>query len=203
MAKRSTWWISINIKAFKKIMKKISKKLQIGVLGWAGIEEYKIGGPTKKELKFAEKIGSLLAKKRVIVVTGGKGGVMESAARGAKKSKGTTMGVITGPRDTSNEWTDIEIITGSKIAGLDEVLIPLMCDSVIVIGGGAGTLQEICVCYRNKIPIIVLEETFGWAKKLANENYLDSRKTVKIISVKNPVDAVNEAIKQAKIKWKK
>lgn len=179
-------------------MKKISRKLQIGVLGWAGKEEYLIGGPTKKELEMAREVGFLLANAGAVLVTGGKGGVMEYAARGAKENGGTTVSVITGPRGTSNKWTDIEIITGSKISGFDEVFIPLMCDAVIVIGGGAGTLQEISVCYRNKVPIIVMEKTFGWAEKILKEIYLDSRKTVKIISAKSPKDAVNQVIKQAK-----
>ena len=181
-------------------MKKISRKIQIGVLGWAGKEEYPVGGLTQKELAIAKEVGSWLAKTGAIVVTGGKGGVMEYAARGAKENGGTTVGVITGPRGTANKWTDIEIVTGSKIAGFDEVFIPLMCDAVIVVGGGAGTLQEICVSYRNKIPIIVIEKTFGWASKILKETYLDSRKTVKIILAKNSKDAVMKAIKQAKIK---
>jgi len=171
-----------------------NKKLQIGVLGWAGIEEYSIGGPSKNELAIAEKVGFLLAKNGAAVITGGKGGVMESASRGAKMGNGTTVGVITGPRGTSNKWTDIEIVTGSKIAGFDEVLIPLMCDAVIVVGGGAGTLQEICVSYRNNIPIIVISKTFGWAQKIIDEKYLDSRKTVKILLAKNAEDAVKKAI---------
>lgn len=183
-------------------MKKISRKIQIGVLGWAGKEEYPVGGPTEKELAMAKEVGSLLAKAGAIVVTGGKGGIMEYAARGAKENGGVTAGVITGPRGTANKWTDIEIVTGFKIAGFDEVFIPLMCDAVIVIGGGAGTLQEICVSYRNKIPIIVIEKTFGWAPKVLKETYLDSRKTVKIISAKNSKDAVLKVISQVLNKFR-
>jgi len=176
----------------------MNKKLQIGVLGWAGTEEYSVGGgPTKRELEIAKEVGYLLAKVGVTVITGGKGGIMEATSCGAKKNNGTTIGVITGPRGTSNKWIDIEVITGSKISGFDEVFIPLMCDAVIVVGGGAGTLQEICVSYRNRIPIIVLSETFGWASKVLNEEYLDSRKTTKIIKALNPEDAVKKAIKQA------
>lgn len=171
-------------------------------MGWAGKEEYPLGGPTVKELQVARELGSLLAQAGAVVVTGGKGGVMEYAARGAKENSGTTVGVITGPRNTSNKWTDIEIITGAKISGFDEVFIPLMCDAVIVIGGGVGTLQEICVSYRNKIPIIIIEKTFGWASKILKEKYLDSRRTVKIFSAKNPKNAVEQAIKEAKTKWK-
>ena len=177
---------------------KNKRKLQIGVLGWAGIEEYKTGGPTKTELKIAEEVGNELAKIGAIIVTGGKGGIMESAAKGAKNNGGITIGVITGPRGTSNQWIDIEIITGSKIAGFDEIFIPLMCDAVIVIGGGAGTLQEMCVSYRNKIPIIIISKTFGWASEILNKKYLDSRKTTKIIVAKNAKDAVNKALKHHK-----
>ena len=178
-------------------MKRKSKKLQIGVLGWAGKEEYLSGGPTQQELNIALEVGSLLAKENVIVVTGGKSGVMEYASKGAKENNGTTVGVITGPRGTSNKYIDIEILTGSKISGFDEVFIPLMCDAVIVVGGGAGTLQEICVSYRNKVPIIVISKTFGWACKILKEKYLDSRKTTKIIFAKNSEDAVKKAIKEA------
>jgi uncharacterized protein (TIGR00725 family) len=170
------------------------RKLQIGVLGWAGKEEYKKGGPTNAELKIAEEVGALLAGVGATVITGGKGGVMEYAAKGAKSKNGLTVGVITGPRRTSNKYIDIEVITGSKIAGLDEVFIPLMCDAVIVIGGGAGTLQEISVCYRNKVPVIIVSKTFGWAKKIINEGYLDSRKTTKIIQATDSRDAVSKAI---------
>lgn len=177
----------------------MKKKLQIGVLGWAGSEEYPTGtGPTKRELQIAEMVGALLAKEGAMIVTGGKGGVMEYATRGAKKEGGVTIGVITGPRGTSNDWTDIEIVTGVKVAGYDEVLIPLMCDAVIVIGGGAGTLQEICVCYRNKVPIIVITETAGWVSKLAETIYLDERKTIPITSAKTAEEAVERAIKLSK-----
>lgn len=177
----------------------MNKKIQIGVLGFAGKEEYpKTKGPTKKDLEIAQKVGYLLAKAGAIVVTGGKTGVMEFASKGAKLGGGITVGVITRPRKTSNNWIDIEVITGSKIAGFDEVIIPIMCDAVVVIGGGAGTLQEICVSYRNKIPIIILENTTKQTKSLLNKKYLDERKTTKIFFIKNPKDAVNKVINQTK-----
>lgn len=47
-----------------------------------------IGGSetTEKNLKTAEEVGSLIAKNGAILITGGLGGVMEAASRGAKKS---------------------------------------------------------------------------------------------------------------------
>lgn len=174
------------------------KRLQIGVIGWAGKDEYPNGGPSSKELKMAEELGKLLALAGAIVVTGGKGGVMQMAAKGAKSKKGTTIGIIKGPRKTSNKWIDIEVITGSNVAGFDEVLIPIMCDAVIVIGGGAGTLQEICVSYRNKTPIILVANTFGCVTDLINKEFIDDRQTTKLIVANNAKLAVKEVLRLTK-----
>lgn len=178
---------------------KTTKKLQIGVIGYAGIEEYPTDkAPQKSIYKAAERVGFLLAEKGVIVVTGGKGGVMESAAIGAKKANGITVGVIKGnQRFRSNNFTDVEILSGMVADGFDEFLLVNMCDVLITIGGGAGTLEEIVIAYRNKKPIIALEKTGGWADKTVGK-YLDERETVKVDSVKTPEEAVEKAIKLAK-----
>ena len=177
---------------------KSSKKLQIGVIGYAGTEEYpKRRAPKKEIYDAAEQVGFLLAKKGMTVVTGGQGGVMESAAKGAKKANGITVGVIKGKqRFRSNNFTDIEILTGMAADGFDEFMLVMMCDALIVIGGGAGTLEEITIAYRNKKPIIALEKTGGWADKTVAE-YLDERKIVKVQSLKTPQEAVKTAIKLA------
>ena len=65
--------------------------MQVGVVGFGGAEEYpRDKAPKESVYKAAERVGFLMAQKGVIVVTGGKGGVMESAARGARKAKGIT-----------------------------------------------------------------------------------------------------------------
>lgn len=176
-------------------MKKISRKMQIGVIGSADATEYKQGGgATEKMKKNAREIGFLLAKKGISVVTGGKGGIMEASAEGAKSAGGITIGVIKGAkRYTSNAFTDVEILTGMQADGLDELILVLMCDAVISLGGGAGTLQEISIAYRNKKPIISLSGTGGWSDKLSRK-YLDKRNYFKIISVKSPKSAVKKAI---------
>jgi len=176
-----------------------TKKLQIGVIGYAGIEEYpKEKAPKKEIYDAAERVGFLLAEKGAIVVTGGKGGVMESAAIGAKKANGITVGIIKGSqRFRSNNFTDVEILTGMVADGFDEFMLVTMCDVLITIGGGAGTLEEVVIAYRNKKPIIALEKTGGWADKTI-EKYLDERETIKVESAKTPEEAVEKAIKLAK-----
>jgi uncharacterized protein (TIGR00725 family) len=180
------------------------KRLQIGVIGYAGCEEYPQGeGPKSDIFQSAERIGFLLAQKGAIVVTGGKSGVMEYAARGAKKAGGVTVGIVKGKkRFTSNDFTDIEIITGMEYNGMDELNLIMMCDALIIVGGGAGTLQEITIAYRNNKPLIALKNSGGWADSLIG-NYLDERKTLKVESAVSPEEAIELAIKLANEKVNK
>jgi uncharacterized protein (TIGR00725 family) len=177
----------------------MNKTLQISVIGSAGAEEYPQNQGTKLEnLILAEEVGKLLAKNGCTVINGGKGGIMEAASRGAKEAGGRTVGIISGTkRLQSNNFTDIEVLTGSNAAGLDEFLLVLMSDALIVIGGGAGTLEEITIAYRNKKPIIAINNTNGWADSLAGK-FLDERKTIKIEEAENAKNAVAKAIRIAK-----
>ncbi|MHB8904052.1 MAG: SLOG cluster 4 domain-containing protein, partial [Patescibacteria group bacterium] len=79
----------------------------------------------------------------------------------------------------------------------DELTLVLMCDALIVIGGGAGTLQEIAIAYRNNKPIIALDYLGGWGEKLAGK-YLDERKRIFIKSAKTPAEAVSLVLKNKK-----
>lgn len=177
-------------------MKK-TKKLQIGVIGSAGNDDYQNSqGANEQMLAMAEKVGRLLAKSGAIIVTGGKDGVMEAAAKGAKSEGGITIGVVKGKnRFTSNSFTDIEVVSGMIADGMDELTLVLMCDALIMIGGGAGTLQEVAIAYRNNKPVIALEKSGAWAEKLAN-NYLDSRKRILIKAAKSPEEAVNSILSE-------
>lgn len=171
------------------------KKYQIGIIGSAGNDDYNgYQGASESMMVEAQKIGRLLAENNAIVVTGGKSGIMEAGARGAKEVGGQTVGIVKGTkRFTSNNFTDIEVISGMEADGFDEVLLVNMCDALIVIGGGAGTLEEIAIAYRNKKPIVALTTQAGWAKELAGK-FLDNRNTIKIETADNADDAVNKTL---------
>lgn len=175
---------------------KSNKKLQIGVIGPAGPEEYpKDKAPAQYIYDTAEEIGKKLAENNCIVVTGGKSGIMESAAKGAKNAGGTTVGMITkNERFSSNDYIDVEITLGAEVIGMQEYLLPIMCDAVIVLGGGAGTLIEIAAAYSNKRPIIALEGTGTWVDLFGN-GYVDDRKKVRIELAKNANEAVKKTLK--------
>jgi hypothetical protein len=168
----------------------MKRKLQIGVMGSAGLEEYPEGTKIQKNLyQVARRLGFLLAKKGTIIVTGGKGGIMEEVSKGAKKAGGLVVAVLKGSkRNVSNQFTDVEILTGMDTGG-SEFIQPILCDGLIILGGGAGTLQEIAVAYRIKRPIVTIDTLTGWGSKLSN-SFLDDRKLMKIIGVKTPEQAV-------------
>ena len=175
-------------------MRKLKNKYQIGIIGSAGNDDYAgAQGATGGMLIEAEKIGRFLAENGAVVVTGGKSGIMEAGARGAKAVGGQTVGIVKGKeRFSSNDYTDIEVISGMAIDGFDELLLVNMCDALIVIGGGSGTLEEITIAYRNKKPIVALTTQPGWAKELAGR-FLDNRKNIKIESAQNAEEAVKKA----------
>lgn len=173
------------------------RRLQIGVIGTAGREEYPKNTPNTKTYSLAYEIGKLIASKNAILICGGKGGIMEEACRGAKENNGITAGVISGnKRNQANKYVDVEVVSGMVNCG-EEALIISMCDGIIAIGGGSGTLQEIATAYRNKKPIVTIKNIPGWTDKIT-KGYLDDRKLIKIDSANSPEKAVKLLMKKIK-----
>jgi uncharacterized protein (TIGR00725 family) len=97
---------------------------------------------TDENLGEAEAAGRRLAELGAIVVTGGRGGVMEAACRGAKSAGGTTVGILPGmDRSDANEFVDIGLPTG--LGELRNGLVARAADALVAIGGAWGTLAEI------------------------------------------------------------
>lgn len=166
------------------------RRYQIGIVGSAGPEEYPGQKPDVKAYEIAEFLGEKIAQKDAILITGGKGGIMESACKGAKKSNGITVGIVSGnERGTSNQFVDVDVVSG-MLNCAEESLIISMSDALIILGGGSGTLQEIALAYRNDKPMVVVDGLDGWGKKLA-ETYLDYREKYKIRLAKTPQEAID------------
>ena len=160
----------------------MAKKLQILVIG------HDEAGCTDDHEKMAYETGSEIAKSDAVLVTGGLGGVMKAASHGAHDAGGLTVGII--PQNdaaSANEFCDIVIPTGMGHAR--DFLTALSADGVIVIGGGSGTLTEVCASYVHKKPIVALKNSGDVAEKYADQ-YLDHRKHVKIVGVDSPKKAV-------------
>jgi uncharacterized protein (TIGR00725 family) len=103
----------------------------------------------------AEEVGAGLAQAGAVVVTGGLGGVMEAASRGAKSRRGTTLGVLPGTdREDANGWVDIAVPTG--MGEMRNALIVRIADAVVAVGGGTGTLSEIAFALKSGKPVVGL-----------------------------------------------
>ncbi len=143
----------------------------------------------------AKEVGAQIAARNAITVTGGLGGVMEAACRGAKEKGGMVVGII--PNEDmsyANPYCDIIIPTGIGFAR--NFITAYSADVAIVVGGGAGTYIEACVAYQKGKPIVALTGTGGTADKIA-DTFLDDIKTVKVFSAASPKDAVDQALDHA------
>ncbi len=139
------------------------------------------------ELKFAEKLGEELAKMGYIIITGGRGGIMEAVCRGAKRAGGTTIAILPGTsREEANPYVDIAIPTG--LGWARNQLVVLAGDVVVAIGGKSGTLSEIAYAWMYNKPIIAVKGFGGWSEKLAGKAVDERRKD--IILVAESVDDV-------------
>jgi uncharacterized protein (TIGR00725 family) len=170
------------------------KKFQIAVIGSAGPEEYEFEKPDKKMYEAAEKLGEQLAAQGCVTICGGKGGIMLGVARGPQNAGGITAAETAGiGRFTSSDFIDVEIVTGDlSMRGASQLIG--MSDAIIALGGGAGTLQEICVAYRLQKPVVLLTGYGGWTDRLAGLDWLDERRLVEFAHVKTPQAATVKAL---------
>lgn len=114
------------------------------------------GKADKELLRMAEEVGKLLAKEGIIVITGGLGGVMEAASRGAYLEGGITVGILpTTRKEDANPYVKIPIPTG--MGEMRNALVVRASDVLIAIGGEYGTLSEIALALKTGKKVIGLK----------------------------------------------
>ena len=142
----------------------------IAVIGDAYISQ---GDPREE---FSNRLGELIIDAGWRIQTGGMGGVMEAACKGARKSQNWQQGDIIAllpghdPHD-ANPFCDVAIPTG---LGHARNMLVVHCSAVIAVGGGPGTLSEIAFAWLSN-KLIVAKRGTGWAGKLA-DTVLDERR---------------------------
>lgn len=105
------------------------------------------GRATAEQETIAEEIGRLLAARGAVVVTGGLGGVMAAASRGASSAGGVALGLLPGPdRSAANPWLTVAVPTG--MGELRNGLVVRAADVVIAVGGEYGTLAEVALALK-------------------------------------------------------
>ena len=128
----------------------IMPKNIIGVFGAGNISE------TDEVWQASLTVGRQLAQRGFVVLTGGLGGVMMAASKGAKEEGGITVGILPGTRKTTpaNRYVDIPVYTGMGEAR--NAINIKSCKAAIAIGGEYGTLSEIGLALKDNCPIILL-----------------------------------------------
>jgi uncharacterized protein (TIGR00725 family) len=101
----------------------------------------------------ARTAGRLLAERGYVVVTGGLGGVMASAAAGVAEAGGTSIALLPG-EDRASASPGHTVVIPTGMGEMRNALIVRTVDAVLAIGGGWGTLSEIALAARTGVPVL-------------------------------------------------
>lgn len=147
------------------------------------------GPDAHRILEWAEEIGQQLARGGATVITGGLGGVMRSAARGAVGAGGETIGILpTANAADANEYIRTPIATGLGV--VRNLVVVTSADCVIAVGGRHGTLSEIGLALRMGRHVVALS---SW--RVESEHRLGGPR---VHRVRTPREAVELALRLAR-----
>ncbi len=166
--------------------------IQIAIAGSS--DEKPLEKAERKAREFARELGKY--KDEVVLLTGGRGGIMKIVSEEFRKAGGIVIGILP-ERQEGNEFNTIRIKTGMDFAERSAIMIN-SADVLVVLGGGIGTMVEALMAYDYGIPLIIVTDT-GYASDrlelLAKDGYFDHKRNVKVHFVNNPRDAVKLALK--------
>jgi uncharacterized protein (TIGR00725 family) len=125
----------------------MKRRVMIGVIG--------AGDAPDDVCKLAYEVGRELARAGAVLVNGGRRGVMEAAAAGARMEGGHTIGIIPGyDRRDANESIEFVIATGMGEAR--NAIIVASSDAIVAMAGEGGTLAEIGFAKKFGKPVVAL-----------------------------------------------
>ncbi|HEV2760512.1 MAG TPA: TIGR00725 family protein [Acidimicrobiales bacterium] len=147
------------------------------------------GGEADDEAcRVAEQLGLELARRGAVIVTGGLGGAMAAACRGAKDGGGATIGILpSDDRADANPWVDVAVPTG--LGEGRNALVVRAADAVVAVAGEFGTLSEIALALRLGKPVVGLG-TWELAR--------DGRPVDAIVVATTPAEAAETAVALAR-----
>ena len=159
-----------------------TRPLQLAVIGG--------GSCTAEQEELATETGREIARAGAVLLCGGGGGVMEAAARGARVEGGQTVGIMPGTSLTDsppNPHIQLAIVTGMGQAR--NLILVLSAEAVIGVGGGWGTLTEIGLALKHRIPVVLLD---SWQLERP-----DGEPEPLLEQASTPLDAVELAMRAA------
>ena len=124
----------------------------IGVIG--------AGSCSSAIAELAYGVGREIARHNGVLVCGGLGGVMEAAARGAKKEGGCTVGILPGPHiSEANAYIDMPIATNMSHAR--NAIIVRTAEVLIAVAGSYGTLSEMALALKIGKGVVAIQPQFN------------------------------------------
>jgi len=130
----------------------MKRRLVVAVIG--------AGDAPRAVCKLAFEVGREIARRGAVLMNGGRTGVMESAAAGAREKGGHTIGIIPGyDRRAANRHVEFVIATG--IGEARNAVIVASADAVIALAGEGGTLAEIGFAKKFGKPVVAID---SWAE---------------------------------------
>jgi uncharacterized protein (TIGR00725 family) len=115
--------------------------------------------PSAKDEAQAEELGVLLADHGCVVICGGRDGIMEAVARGARRAGGVAIGILP-DADRRSAAPELSFSICTAIGHARNLGVVASGDVVIAIGGAWGTLSEIALARTVRRPVILLN---SWA----------------------------------------
>lgn len=164
--------------------------------------------PEEEAYKQAEVLGARFAKQKIAVITGGGGGIMEAANKGAAEAGGVSVGMnIHLPFEQKpNPYANVQI--EFKYFFIRKVMFVKYAMAYIVMPGGLGTLDElfeaVTLIQTHRIkpfPVILMGSDYWnglvqWIKKHLLANKRISPEDIEIFQVMDDPDAVVKMVQK-------
>jgi uncharacterized protein (TIGR00725 family) len=118
------------------------------------------GNASAEIYEMAMTVGREAGRRGWIVVTGGLGGEMEAAPRGAQEAGGLTLGILPGgDRGEANPF--IQVAVATHIRHARNSIIAHTADALIAVDGEYGTLSEIALGLKLGKPVVGLKTVWN------------------------------------------
>ncbi|HVW66348.1 MAG TPA: hypothetical protein VHA78_01295, partial [Candidatus Peribacteraceae bacterium] len=149
-------------------------------------------------------LGIAIAKKNALLVFGvehNQDHLPDIAYEGLASVGGTALGIFRTKEEmvSSPYMNVIPVVTGMQRGAGWEAVIVLSSQVLIVVGGRAGTMQEVAIAYQAGIPVIVINGSGGFSDLLtSSDNFLQFKKGQHMFVVQSASEAVDLAIQLAR-----
>jgi len=116
----------------------------------------------------ATEIGTLIAQRGWITLTGGRrAGVMAAAAAGARSAGGIAIGLLPGS-DRSDAAPELSAALPTGLGGARNAVLVTAADAVVACGMNPGTVSEIALALRANKPTVLVKASAAAAEFLSS-----------------------------------